>query len=129
MKKTIGFTIIPLLLFLAGITSAASAETFKGYITGDVCGAHSMVCPPEHAKEERSVFITEDGQSTYEIRGADQKELKEHLTYPVEIEGTVDDGVLNVRKIVRAGKSAPGKMWKGGKPARPKVKSDSGHNH
>lgn len=126
MKGKAALALIPGLFLLAG---AASAETFKGYITGNVCGAHSMVCLPEHATEERTVFITEDGQTTYEIRGVDQKGLKEHLAYPVEIEGTVDDGVLDVRKIVRVGKSAPGKMWKGGKPARPKLKGDSGYQH
>ena len=129
MKRTTGFTIIPMLLLLAGITSVSAAETFKGYITGNLCVSHSMVCLPEHAKEERIVFITEDGQTTYEIRGVDQKELKEYFTYPVEIEGTVEDGVMNVRKIVRIGKSAAGKLWKGGKPNRPKGQVDSGQDH
>lgn len=134
MKKTTWFTVIILLLiFLAGMSSAAAAETFKGYITGNICSAQSMICLPEHManKDEHIVFITEDGKSVYELQGVDQNQLREQFTYQVLIEGQAKDKTIEIQKITRIGNTAAGKSWKGGKLVRPKSKSGGheGHKH
>jgi hypothetical protein len=130
-RKKIFFALIGYIALLSSITQAQAGESLKGYITGDMCGVQmSMICLPDHldSKEEHIVFISEDGKSVYELQGVDQKQLREHFTCLVQIEGTIKDKTIEVKKITRVGKSAAGmKFGEGAMHRRPGRKGSSAH--
>jgi len=104
---------------------AAAKDVFEGYITGNLCGAYSMICPLDHrdGKQEHIVLMTKDGRTVYELQGLDKKQLYNHFTHLVRVEGRVQGNAIEVRKITHIGAGEAGKIigkkkmgHKGGQP-------------
>ncbi len=124
--KRIFFPIIALVAVLSFNTQVEAKEVLKGYITGNLCGAYSMICPVDHkdGKKEHIVFMTKDGKKVYELQGADKKELHNHFSHLVQVEGEVKDGAIKVQKITHLGSGEAGKIIK-----KSKMEHEGGHDH
>ncbi len=131
MKRS-GIIIFIFSLMLPFNTLASAKETLKGYITGNLCGANSMVCPVDHrdGKKERIVFMAQDGKSIYELKGADKKQLYNHFSHLVQIEGEIKGNAIQVQKISHLGASKAGKIiGKGDTKKHMDHQHDLNHKH